>query len=49
MTATASLRFVLGIVLAGVLGSAAAQEQKGEPHDAKGVLRLLPADAITEH
>ncbi len=42
----------LAIVVAGALGSAAAQEQapRGEQRDAaKGVLRLLPADAVTEH
>jgi carboxypeptidase C (cathepsin A) len=51
MTVTSALRFVLAVMLAGALGSAAAQEQpsKAEPHDAKGVLRLLPADAVTEH
>ena len=49
-------RLALAIVLAGALGSAAAQEKpqekpaRAEQHEAgKGVLRLLPADAITEH
>lgn len=51
MTLTSALRFALVLALAGALGSAAAQEQpgKGEPRDAKGVLRLLPSDAVTEH
>jgi carboxypeptidase C (cathepsin A) len=45
------LRFALAIVLAGAVGSAAAEEQpaRAEHRDAKGVLRLLPADAVTEH
>ncbi|MFI4961589.1 MAG: carboxypeptidase, partial [Hyphomicrobiales bacterium] len=45
-------RLALAIILAGALGSAAAQEKptRAEQHEAgKGVLRLLPADAITEH
>src|SRR5450631_1371222 len=49
-------RLALAIVLAGALGSATAQEKpqekptRAEQHEAgKGVLRLLPADAITEH
>src|SRR5512140_3101623 len=44
-------RFALVILLAGAIGSAAAQEQPGkvEPRDVKGLLRLLPADAVTEH
>jgi carboxypeptidase C (cathepsin A) len=54
------LRIALAIVFAGALGSAGAQDApKAEPksppaHSAqhepsKGVLRLLPADAVTEH
>jgi carboxypeptidase C (cathepsin A) len=47
------LRLALAIILAGALGSAArAQDQPGkaEQHDsARGVLRLLPGDAVTEH
>ena len=53
-------RLALAIVLAGALGSAAAQEahragvqakpSQAEQHEGgKGVLRLLPADAVTEH
>ncbi len=50
MTKTSVVRFALAIVLATALGSAAAQEAgKAEPHDVKGVLRLLPADAVTDH
>jgi carboxypeptidase C (cathepsin A) len=53
-----SLRLVLAVVLAGALTSATiAQESKkdqapprAEQHDTgKGILRLLPADAVTEH
>ncbi|HEX9071055.1 MAG TPA: carboxypeptidase [Pseudolabrys sp.] len=45
-------RFVLAIVLASAIGAAGAQEQPSpaehnEP--GKGVLRLLPADSVTEH
>ena len=49
-------RLALAIVLAGALGSAAAQEKpqekpaRAEQHEAgKGVLRLLPPDSVTEH
>jgi carboxypeptidase C (cathepsin A) len=51
-------RFVLAIIFACALGSASAQESakespqkpsQSEPRDAKGVLRLLPSDAVTEH
>ena len=53
MTITSIFRFALAIVLAGALGSAAAQEtsqgQPGRAEALKGVLRLLPADAVTEH
>ena len=56
MTTTHLLRFALAIMLAGALDSAAAQDGpkgqpgRGEQHEtAQGVLRLLPADAITEH
>src|SRR5664279_3192524 len=45
-------RLALAIILAAALGSAAAQEKpaRAEQHETgKGVLRLLPADAITEH
>ena len=45
------MRLALAIVLAGAIGAATAQEQPGrsEQRDAKGVLRLLPADSVTEH
>ena len=46
------LRLALAIILAGALGSAAAQEKpsRAEQHEAgKGVLRLLPADAVSDH
>ncbi|MSP31509.1 MAG: carboxypeptidase, partial [Pseudolabrys sp.] len=43
MKKTSLLRLALAIIVAGALGSAAAQES------AKGLLRLLPADAVTEH
>src|SRR5450830_1397510 len=52
MKTSSILRLALAIILAGALGSAAAQEKpaRAEQHEAgKGVLRLLPADAITEH
>ena len=60
MKTNSILRLALAIVLAGALGSAAAQEahragaqekpSQAEQHEAgKGVLRLLPADAVTEH
>lgn len=51
MTITSILRFALAILLAGALGSANAQDQPGkaEPREAKGLLRLLPADAVSEH
>jgi carboxypeptidase C (cathepsin A) len=64
MKTTSLLQLALAIMVAGALGSAAAQEKsKGtpkeppkaaaqapaEPRDPKGVLRLLPADAVTEH
>ena len=45
-------RLALAIILAGALGSAAAQEKpaRAEQHEAgKGVLRLLPPDSVTEH
>ncbi len=49
-------RLALAIFLAGALGSAAAQDKpqeksaRAEQREAgKGVLRLLPADAVTEH
>jgi len=45
-------RLTLAIILAGALGSAAAQEKpaRAEQHEAgKGVLRLLPPDSVTEH
>jgi carboxypeptidase C (cathepsin A) len=45
-------RLALAIVLIGTLGAAAAEEKPGraEPHEAgKGVLRLLPADAVSDH
>jgi len=54
------LRFSLAIALAGALGSAAAQDKPQDKHpekparveqheSGKGVLRLLPGDAVTEH
>ena len=54
------LRFSLAMVLAGTLGSAAAQDKPQDKHpekparveqheSGKGVLRLLPGDAVTEH
>ena len=52
MKTSSILRLALAIVLAGALGSAAAEEKpaRTEQHDAgKGVLRLLPADAISDH
>jgi carboxypeptidase C (cathepsin A) len=60
MKITSLLRLAPAIVLAGALGSAAAQEahkaapqtqpNRIEQHEAgKGVLRLLPADAVTDH
>jgi carboxypeptidase C (cathepsin A) len=60
MKITSFLRLAPAIVLAGALGSAAAQEahkvapqaqpNRVEQHEAgKGVLRLLPADAVTDH
>jgi carboxypeptidase C (cathepsin A) len=59
MRTSSVLRFVLAILLAGALGSAFAQEaakdaspkqQRSEQHDnGKGVLRLLPADAVSDH
>ena len=44
-------RFVLAIVLASAIGAAGAQEQPSpaEREPGKGVLRLLPADSVTEH
>lgn len=52
-------RLALAIFLAGAIGAAAAQDSSGdksaekptEQHQAagKGILRLLPADAVTEH
>jgi carboxypeptidase C (cathepsin A) len=60
MKTTSLLRLALAMFLAGALGSAAAQEaHKADPqaqpnrveqHEAgKGVLRLLPGDAVTDH
>jgi carboxypeptidase C (cathepsin A) len=61
MTVAAAVpRFVLAIILAGAVGSAAAQDAghasgqsqppRAEQHEAgKGVLRLLPADAVSDH
>ena len=51
MKKTSVLRLALAIVLASFLASAGAQEQPGnaEQREAKGLLRLLPADAVTEH
>jgi carboxypeptidase C (cathepsin A) len=51
MKTTSILRLALAIILAGALNSATAQEQPGkaEPRDVKGLLRLLPADAVSEH
>ncbi|MGA2568528.1 MAG: carboxypeptidase, partial [Pseudolabrys sp.] len=60
MKTSSVLRFALAMILAGALGSAAAQDAPkapahGQPnhaaqHDSgQGVLRLLPADAVSEH
>jgi carboxypeptidase C (cathepsin A) len=60
MTTASLLRFVLAAILAGSLGSAAAQEKTGAKNgdqgnqtqqqaNGKGVLRLLPPDAVTDH
>ena len=60
MKITSLLRLALAMFLAGALGSATAQEahkaapqaqpNRVEQHEAgKGVLRLLPADAVTDH
>jgi len=51
MKIVSMLRLALAIILAGAIGSAAAQDQPGkaEPSDVKGLLRLLPADVVTEH
>ena len=60
MKTTSAMRFALAIIVAGALGSAAAQEKpqdkpqekpaRAAQHETgKGVLRLLPADAVTEH
>ena len=45
------LRFVLVVVLAGAIGSAAAQDKptRSDAQDVRGVLRLLPGDSVTEH
>lgn len=45
------MRLALAILIAGAIGSATAEEQPGrsEQRDAKGLLRLLPADSVTEH
>src|SRR6185437_6396460 len=52
MTKASLMRVALAICFAGALGAAAAQEKpaRAEQHETgKGVLRLLPADAVTEH
>jgi carboxypeptidase C (cathepsin A) len=57
MRLSSILRFALAIVIAGALGTAAAQNRPGQEKGGqaqhqlagKGVLRLLPADAVTEH
>lgn len=54
MTLTTFLRAALVALVAGGLGSAAAQPQRPSPaqHQTagdKGVLRLLPADSVTQH
>src|SRR5512139_3608441 len=54
MKLTSALRFVLALVLVGALGAASAQERPqdkpAEHRDTgKGVLRLLPADAVSDH
>jgi carboxypeptidase C (cathepsin A) len=60
MKKSSVLRLALAIIIAGAVGSAGAQEahkvaaqerlSRAEQHEAgKGVLRLLPADAVTEH
>jgi carboxypeptidase C (cathepsin A) len=69
MTTKSILRFALACLVAGAIGSAAAQEASKDPakdaakapakeqqqsqpsrgETAKGILRLLPADSVTEH
>ncbi len=56
MKTTSAMRFALAIIVAGALSSAAAQDKPQEKparaaqHETgKGVLRLLPADAVSEH
>ena len=52
MKTTSLLRLALAIILAGALTSAGAQASTGQSRavrDVKGLLRLLPADAVTEH
>ena len=50
MKTNSVMRLALAIIVAGALGTAAAQDKPAEHHEAgKGVLRLLPADSITEH
>ena len=52
MTFSSILRFALAIVLAGARRRRPPREEqpaRAEHRDAKGVLRLLPADAVTEH
>lgn len=51
MKASYVLRLALAIVIAGTIGVAAQDApDKAEQHQAgKGILRLLPADAVTEH
>jgi carboxypeptidase C (cathepsin A) len=56
MKISSLMRLALAVSLAGALGTAAAQDKpqeksaRAEQHETgKGVLRLLPADAVTEH
>jgi len=56
MSPSSTLRLALAIVLAGAIGVANAQDKPGDTatrsdqhQNSKGVLRLLPADAVTEH
>ena len=55
MIPSSALRLALAIVLASAISVANAQDKAGgaargdQPSNGKGVLRLLPADAVTEH
>ena len=50
MISRSILRFALALVVASAFGTAAAQDKPSRNHDTgKGVLRLLPADAVSDH